>query len=261
MGTIISSMAVMARSSRALHPSRPRSSASSSSSSSCPRLRVGSYRPPRHLLVLRATVKEQQADEEEAMEARLEALKKAGTSKRRKASSSSSSSTSSSSSSSPASLPSNTILDYANEKVFLSSKPALGDLIVNILLGFTLLWLPLTLASIGRYAWLQYLVTDKRVAIKNSSSFGEPSRDIGYDQILEVVGIGRGLGLWGDIVIKLKQGKGENVELRAVPGDWQAVKQYIMEKKEEAEKEKEKEEEEERRGGKARPATEQGFGN
>ena len=39
---------------------------------------------------------------------------------------------------------------------------------------------------------------------------------ITYDQIVKVVTIGRGVGLWGDMVITLKNG--DNVEFRSLPG-------------------------------------------
>ena len=93
---------------------------------------------------------------------RLEAIKKAGASKRRKVSSLDEEEKDKKSE--PV-----TILDYADEKVFFDGAPSRGDLAVNILLGATLLWLPLTFASIGRAAWLRYRITDKRISVISTS--------------------------------------------------------------------------------------------
>ena len=52
-----------------------------------------------------------------------------------------------------------------------------------------------------------------------------------YDEVTEVVAIGRGIGLWGDMVIKLKDGS--KVEIRSVD-KWQEVRDYIEQKAAEA---------------------------
>ena len=46
--------------------------------------------------------------------------------------------------------------DYSKETVYFESTPSLGDLAVNVVLGATLLWLPLTFAAIGRVAFVKY---------------------------------------------------------------------------------------------------------
>ena len=112
-------------------------------------------------LVLRAGVDgDDAAPSLDDIDARLELIKKAGSSSRRKKTTSAGTEERSE----PL-----TVLDYADEKVFFDGPPSRGDLAVNILLGATLLWLPLTFASIGRAVWLRYRITDKRVSIISTS--------------------------------------------------------------------------------------------
>lgn len=105
--------------------------------------------------------------------------------------------------------------DFTGEEVYYEGPPAKGDLITNVVLGATLLWLPLTLASVGRYTWLKYKFTSKRIVSESTSPLETGVTQILPSQIKKVVTIGRGLGFWGDMVITLKNG--ENVEFRAVP--------------------------------------------
>ena len=55
--------------------------------------------------------------------------------------------------------------------------------------------------------------------------------DVPYSRVQSVVGIGRGIGLWGDMVVNLD--RGDKMEFRAVD-DWMGMKKYIEEKAEEA---------------------------
>jgi len=116
------------------------------------------------------------------------------------------------------------VVDYTNETVFFESKPSTGDLVVNVALGATLLWLPLSIAAVGRYIWVNYKVTDKRVSVSNTSPTQSEQTDVGYEEISDVVAIGRGLGYWGDMVINLKDGS--KVEIRSID-KWQEIKKYI----------------------------------
>merc|ERR1712216_1019923 len=99
-------------------------------------------------------------------------------------------------------------------EVIFEGKPAVGDLITNIALGATLLWLPLTFAAVGRFQWLTYKFTDMRIVMESSAPFESGITQVTYDQIKKVVTIGRGVGLWGDMVVTLKNG--ENVEFRSL---------------------------------------------
>eukprot|EP00959_Pyramimonas_sp_CCMP1952_P234518 4899943-Pyramimonas_sp.AAC.1 len=62
-------------------------------------------------------------------------------------------------------------MDFSKETVIFEGKPAAGDLAVNIALGATLLWLPLTFASIGRFQWLKYKFTDMRILVESTAPF------------------------------------------------------------------------------------------
>ena len=55
--------------------------------------------------------------------------------------------------------------DYSGETLYMETPPHRGDLVTNIALGATLLWLPLTVAAISRAAFVQYRFTDKRLSV------------------------------------------------------------------------------------------------
>ena len=99
------------------------------------------------------------ADADAALEARLARIRSAGVSRRRKEATASPSEN----------TEPETILDFRDEKVFFEGPPSRGDLAVNVALGATLLWLPLTFAAVGRSIWLKYRITDKRISIISSS--------------------------------------------------------------------------------------------
>lgn len=161
-------------------------------------------------------------DADAALEARLARIRSAGASRKRKEATASSTSVS---------TEPETVLDFRDEKVFFEGPPSRGDLAVNIALGATLLWLPLTFAAIGRAAWLRYRITDKRISIISTSPVDTSRTDVPYSRVQSVVGIGRGIGLWGDMVVNLD--RGDKMEFRAVD-DWMGMKKYIEEKAEEA---------------------------
>ena len=52
-----------------------------------------------------------------------------------------------------------------NEEVYYEGGPHIGDLIVSILLGFTVICIPLTIGSIVRALWLRYRITDRRISV------------------------------------------------------------------------------------------------
>ena len=76
----------------------------------------------------------------------------------------------------------------------------------------------------GRYAWVNYKITNKRVSVKSTSPLNSEQLDASYAQMKEVRAIGRGLGYWGDMVIVLEDGA--KIEMRSVD-KWQEVKKYI----------------------------------
>ncbi|MEM7769795.1 MAG: PH domain-containing protein [Cyanobacteria bacterium P01_A01_bin.37] len=112
------------------------------------------------------------------------------------------------------------------EEVFLESGPHIGDLIFNIALGFTVICLPLTVAAIVRAIWLRYRITSRRVSI-TGGWMGRERSDIIHSEIAKIVTVPRGLGLWGDMVLTLKDGS--RLELRAIPR-FREVYEYLNSK-------------------------------
>lgn len=89
-----------------------------------------------------------------------------------------------------------------------------GDLAANLLLGLTLLWLPLTLAAVSRAFLLRYRFTSRRVTVVSGLS-GADRTDFPYSSVTSVAVVPRFVGEWGDIVITLRDGT--KVDLRSVP--------------------------------------------
>ncbi len=100
------------------------------------------------------------------------------------------------------------------EEVIFEGGPHRGDLISNLLLGLTLIWLPLTVGAVTRALWLRYRITSRRVTV-TGGWFGRNRSDVIYSEMVQVVTIPRGFGLWGDMVITLKDGN--RLELRSLP--------------------------------------------
>ncbi|WNZ25879.1 PH domain-containing protein [Leptolyngbya sp. NK1-12] len=112
------------------------------------------------------------------------------------------------------------------EEVYYEGGPHIGDLIINILLGFTVICLPLTIGAIVRALWLRYRITDRRISI-TGGWMGRDRSDVIYSEITKVVTVPRGLGGWGDMVITLKDGS--RLELRALP-KFREIYEYINQK-------------------------------
>ena len=100
------------------------------------------------------------------------------------------------------------------ETTYYEGGPHVGDLIINILLGFTVICLPLTVAAVVRAIWLRYKITDRRISV-TGGWMGRDRTDIVYGEISKLVKVPRGIGLWGDIVITLNDKS--RLEMRAVP--------------------------------------------
>ncbi|GAB4135662.1 MAG: hypothetical protein Fur0046_08620 [Cyanobacteria bacterium J069] len=112
------------------------------------------------------------------------------------------------------------------EDVYYEGGPHIGDLILNCLLGFTVVCLPLTVGAIVRAIWLRYRITDRRVSV-TGGWMGRDRADIIYSEMSSVVAVPRGLGSWGDMVITLKDGS--RLELRAMP-KFRETEKYINER-------------------------------
>ena len=112
------------------------------------------------------------------------------------------------------------------EEVFYEGGPHVGDLIVNGLIGFTLLGLPLTVGAVVRALWLRYRITNRRLTVIGGW-LGRDRWDVIYKEIKKVVAVPRGLGLWGDMVVTLQDGT--RLEMRAVP-NFRKVEKYLRER-------------------------------
>ncbi len=112
------------------------------------------------------------------------------------------------------------------EDIFYEGGPHIGDLIFNILLAFTVICLPLTVGAIVRAIWLRYRITDRRISVTGGWQ-GKDRTDIIYSEIKKVAKVSRGVGLWGDLVVTLKDNN--RLELRALP-KFREIYDYIVEK-------------------------------
>jgi nitrogen fixation protein len=113
-----------------------------------------------------------------------------------------------------------------NEEVFYEGGPHIGDLILNCLLGITVVCLPLSVGSIVRALWLRYRITTRRITVEGGWR-GQERSDIIYSEIAKVVTVPRGLGLWGDMVLTLNDGS--RLEMRSMP-KFREVADYIEER-------------------------------
>ncbi len=112
------------------------------------------------------------------------------------------------------------------EDVFYEGGPHIGDLIFNILLAFTVICIPLTVGAIVRALWLRYRITDRRISV-TGGWMGRERTDIIYSEIVKIVKVPRGVGLWGDLVVTLRDKS--RLEMRAVP-QFREIYDYIAEK-------------------------------
>ena len=112
------------------------------------------------------------------------------------------------------------------EEVYYEGGPHVGDLIINLLVGLTLIGLPLAVGAIVRALWLRYRITNRRISV-TGGWMGRDRTDIIYAEVVKSVKVPRGLGFWGDMVLTLRDGS--RLELRAVP-KFREIYDYINEK-------------------------------
>jgi nitrogen fixation protein len=112
------------------------------------------------------------------------------------------------------------------EETFFEGGPHIGDLIINILIGFTVVGLPLTVGAIVRSLWLRYRITDRRISVTGGWR-GRERTDLIYSEISKIIKVPRGFGGWGDIVVTLRDGS--RLELRSIPR-FREIYDYIAEK-------------------------------
>eukprot|EP00245_Coleochaete_scutata_P016596 TRINITY_DN7818_c0_g1_i1.p1 TRINITY_DN7818_c0_g1~~TRINITY_DN7818_c0_g1_i1.p1 ORF type:complete len:234 (+),score=40.31 TRINITY_DN7818_c0_g1_i1:90-791(+) len=115
------------------------------------------------------------------------------------------------------------------EVVYFDGGPHVGDLVVNLVFGLSVLWLPLTLASVARAFFLRYRFTNKRVTVLSGLT-GDDRKDFSYAVVKDVKCIPRFIGEWGDILIELSDGT--KVDLSAVP-KFREVVAYTLKRAEE----------------------------
>ncbi|MBH8573114.1 PH domain-containing protein [Nostocaceae cyanobacterium CENA369] len=112
------------------------------------------------------------------------------------------------------------------EEIYYEGGPHIGDLILNLLIGLTVVGIPLAVGAIVRALWLRYRITDRRISVMGGW-MGRDRTDVIYSEIVNIVKVPRGLGIWGDMVVTLRNGS--RLEMRAVP-KFREVYDYINEK-------------------------------
>ncbi len=100
------------------------------------------------------------------------------------------------------------------EEVYFEGGPHVGDLILSVLIGFTVIGLPVAVGAIVRALWVRYRITDRRVTVIGGW-LGRDRTDIIYSEIVKIVKVPRGFGLWGDMALTLRDGS--RLEMRAMP--------------------------------------------
>ncbi|MEO0374204.1 MAG: PH domain-containing protein [Cyanobacteria bacterium P01_A01_bin.17] len=109
------------------------------------------------------------------------------------------------------------------EDIYFEGAPHRGDLLINLLMGMTIICLPFTIGAVVRAIWVRYKITSRRVIV-TGGWFGRTRSDIIYGEIAKIVTVPRGFGAWGDMVITLDDGS--RLEMRAVP-NFRDVSAYI----------------------------------
>ncbi|KIZ04899.1 hypothetical protein MNEG_3056 [Monoraphidium neglectum] len=94
--------------------------------------------------------------------------------------------------------------DWSDEVVFYEGSGSNIELVLSILLSATLIYAPLTLASVGRRLWITIKVTNKRIVVTNTSPAFKNQTQVAFSQIKEVRMVPRAFGAWGDMVVFLK---------------------------------------------------------
>ena len=109
------------------------------------------------------------------------------------------------------------------ETVWYEGGPAKGDLVVGLVLAFTLVGIPLAVGAVVRALWLRYRITSRRISV-SGGWLGRERTQVVYSQIREVRSVPRGFGAWGDMVLVLNDGA--RLEMRAIPR-FREIEAYI----------------------------------
>ena len=59
--------------------------------------------------------------------------------------------------------------DSIPEQLFYEGSASNAELLINLLLAFTLVYIPITIAVVGKRLWIKYRFTNKRVQVINTS--------------------------------------------------------------------------------------------
>ena len=113
-----------------------------------------------------------------------------------------------------------------NEDIFYEGGPAIGDLMINLMAGITLIGLPFTFGALVRALWVRYKITTRRISV-TGGWLGRDKTQVVYSQIAEIRAIPRGLGSYGDMVLVLNDGA--RLEMRSLP-NFRETESYILEK-------------------------------
>lgn len=97
---------------------------------------------------------------------------------------------------------------------------------LNSFIGATLVGLPLFVGALVRKLWVHYRITNRRITVIGGWG-GKERSDVIYGEIAKVVMVPRGLGVWGDMVLTLKDGS--RLEMRALPR-FREIYNYINER-------------------------------
>jgi hypothetical protein len=81
------------------------------------------------------------------------------------------------------------------------------------------------MAAIGRAAFVRYRFTDRRLSVMTTAPWKKEQLDADYRDIKDVKTVGRGVGLWGDMVVTLTSG--DKVELRSLP-QFMELRDYVL---------------------------------
>ncbi|GCE64409.1 ribonuclease P [cyanobiont of Ornithocercus magnificus] len=111
------------------------------------------------------------------------------------------------------------------EDTFYEGGPAKGDLVLNLMLGLSLIGIPFAVGAIVRAVWLRFLITSRRISV-SGGWLGRDRTQVVYGQIRELRSVPRGFGAWGDIVLVLTDGA--RLEMRSVP-HFRETEAYILE--------------------------------
>ncbi|MEB3254936.1 MAG: PH domain-containing protein [Synechococcaceae cyanobacterium] len=115
----------------------------------------------------------------------------------------------------------------SGETVLYEGGPARGDLILSLLIGLTLIGLPIAVGAVVRALWLRYRITSRRISV-SGGWLGRDRTQVVYSQIREVLSVPRGFGAWGDMVLVLNDGS--RLEMRSVPR-FRELEAYIEERR------------------------------